>query len=986
MLSDSGLTVKKPATLNRASTLTGRILLSGLALSFVIAAAYLLHPGFIRSLNNKTTDVVMALSKTRHVSASIAIVDIDEKSLTRYGQWPWPRYRLSHLLQKINELGAASIALNLILAEPDRTSPKNWQFSIERELGYRIDTSKIPTGVLDHDRYLADTLATGPFVLGNQFLFKRAASPHPSCGLHPLNVVWINSPHAHPTRTRFFMADSVVCNQRLFADAVSYSGFLNATPDADGILRRMPLLIQFEGKLYPSLALATLMQTKRVTQIGIIRRGSGLLNLVVNNAIIPIDRQGNIRVNFSNSPGEFQRVSARDLLDGFVAPERLKDKIVLVGSSASGWGHTYQTPQKPVHTHVDIHAQLLDNLITGNTVIRAQVFLLWETLLGLLVAALVCLSIARMEIMGSAVVGGVTLVGVWLGMGMVFQANGFLFSPFLPTVLIIFNYTVLTILKTGENQHLAKARADDTLILLKSSEKNLNSIIKTVPDIIFRLDPAGRITFISPAISKYTDRPDQLLGQPIFDLVAPEDRQKAQYRLNEKRTGERATRALELRLLLPRKQEGEAEEIGYFSVSAEGIYRNDTPRSTEFIGTQGIMRDITDHKKLEDRLLHAQKMEAVGNLAAGIAHDLNNILTGLVTYPDLLLLELPHGDPLHKKIREIQRSGKKAAAIVQDLLTFSRRGVKISEVVNVNTIISEYLASPEYGETRNAHPDIAIETDLASDLMNIKGSPVHLSKALMNIVNNAAEAMPAGGRIRLSTFNKYLDAPLPVYEVIPEGEYACIGVADEGVGIAVEDLHKIFEPFFTKKSMKRSGSGLGMTVIWATIKDHGGYIDLQSKEGEGTQFVLYLPATREMADSDSHRMVLEDYLGTENILVVDDVPEQVEIASKMLTKLGYAVSSVASGEAAVQFVQKQEVDLLVLDMIMPGGIDGLETYKRIIAIRPDQRVIIASGFSASERVKTAQELGAGAYIHKPYTLETIGIAVRKELDRARKKG
>ena len=181
--------------------------------------------------------------------------------------------------------------------------------------------------------------------------------------------------------------------------------------------------------------------------------------------------------------------------------------------------------------------------------------------------------------------------------------------------------------------------------------------------------------------------------------------------------------------------------------------------------------------------------------------------------------------------------------------------------------------------------------------------------------------------------------------------------------------------------MQRSGTGLGMTVIWATAKDHGGYIDVTSREGAGTRFEVYLPATRKQAVKTPERPVLEDYVGHERILVVDDDADQRKIASRMLGKLGYAVMAASSGEEAVRFLETRNVDLVVLDMIMPPGIDGLETYRRIISRHPHQKAIIASGFSETDRVAKLLELGAGAYIPKPYTLEKIGLAVRRELDR-----
>lgn len=961
--------------------LTRILLLTGLLLSVALSVTYLMYPVFIRSTNNRTTDVVMALVQTRPASGSVVIVDIDENSLALYGQWPWPRYRLAQLLRIINESGAASIGLDLILAEPDRTSPSKLKTDFEVEPGDHKGNSGNPADLLDHDHYLADMLAKGPFVLGYEFLFRNNLKSGTSYGLHPPGIVWINKSDTARDQAKFFKAQGVVCNRKLFSDAVTNAGFLNATPDDDGVLRRMPMLIRFEERLYPSLALAILMKYGKSSQIGILRRESDRLDLRVGNRSIMVDSQGNMIVQFSRRADLIPRISASDLFGGKTSPVRLNSKIVLIGSSASGLGHIYQTSARPVHTDVDIHAQVLENLLTGLQVIRTRDFLLWEVLIGLLVAACTGFAIARLGILSSAAVCAAFIAGTWISMVLIFQARGYLLSPLLPTVLVVLNYAILTIIKTWKIQLAAREDADSTLILLKSSEKRLNSIIKAVPDIIFRLDPTGRITFISPAISKYTDSPDTLLGQSIFDLVAPDDMPKARFRLNEKRTGERSTRGLELRLLLPLKQEGSSEEAGYFSVSAEGIYQGEKPCPDDFIGTQGIIHDITEQKKMEQKLINAQKMEVIGSLAAGVAHDLNNVLAGLVTYPDLLIMGLPPDSPLRAKIAVIQQSGKKAAAIVQDLLTLGRRGVKAAEVFNLNLVISDYLASLEFGDVRKSHPNTTLESSLAPDLLNIKGSKVHLAKAIMNLLTNAAEAMPAGGKIRLSSYNSRLDTPHKLYEEIPPGEYVCLSVTDEGIGIAEEDLHRIFEPFFSKKSMRRSGSGLGMTVIWATIKDQGGFIDLQSREGEGTRIVLYLPATREQEELPSQRIVLEEYLGTERVLVVDDVPEQLHISANMLTKLGYAVTAVDSGEAAVEYLGMHTADLVVLDMIMSGGMDGLETYLRIIEIRPGQRAIITSGYSESERVKELQQLGVGAYVQKPFTLEKFGVAVRKELDR-----
>jgi CheY-like chemotaxis protein len=251
----------------------------------------------------------------------------------------------------------------------------------------------------------------------------------------------------------------------------------------------------------------------------------------------------------------------------------------------------------------------------------------------------------------------------------------------------------------------------------------------------------------------------------------------------------------------------------------------------------------------------------------------------------------------------------------------------------------------------------------------------------MNILSNGLEAMPTGGDIIISTTNVYIDTDFEGYETIPEGEYVCISVSDSGVGIPADDLKRIFEPFYTKKSLHLSGTGLGMTIVWATIKDHNGYIDVQSEEGRGTTFQFYLPTTREDVRAQQRRIVLHDYLGSETILIVDDVPEQLDIAKNMLSKLGYTVHTAGSGEKALKYIKQHPVDLVILDMIMPGGLDGLETYQEMIQLFPDQKAIISSGFIESERVKKLLHLGAGDYVQKPYTLEKLGMAVRGELDR-----
>jgi signal transduction histidine kinase/CheY-like chemotaxis protein len=393
-------------------------------------------------------------------------------------------------------------------------------------------------------------------------------------------------------------------------------------------------------------------------------------------------------------------------------------------------------------------------------------------------------------------------------------------------------------------------------------------------------------------------------------------------------------------------------------------------------------RSEEERRQLESRLQLAKKMESIGQLAGGVAHDLNNTLGSIVGYPDLLLDELPQQSPLRDVVRMIQKSGIKAAAIVNDMLTLARGGIVGRETVDINSVISEYGDSPEFSQLISFHRGVEVDVRLEKEALNVRGSFFHLYKIIMNLVSNAAEAMPGGGRITISTERRDISSSAGLSEEIKKGEYAVLCVSDTGIGIPHQDLERIFEPFYTKKTMGRSGTGLGMAVVWGSVKDHDGHITVESIEGEGTKFTVCIPLTKEPPAGRKSLCKPKAPLGKgESILVIDDVKEQREITSKILEKIGYAVHAVASGEEALLYLRQFSADLLILDMLMEPGMDGLETYRKILEIRPGQKALITSGFSETWRVKEAERLGVGGYLKKPYLIDQIGHAVRAELDR-----
>jgi len=528
-----------------------------------------------------------------------------------------------------------------------------------------------------------------------------------------------------------------------------------------------------------------------------------------------------------------------------------------------------------------------------------------------------------------------------------------------------------------ESELAARKQAEGAL---RESEEKYRNILENMAEGYYELDLAGNITFFNEACRMiYGYSREELMGRNALKLADKVNAKKAFKYFNEVYTSGNTLKWIDGEMI---SKDGSKKKVE----GSASLIRN---LAGQPIGFRGIIRDVTEHRqseeekrKLEERLQRSEKMEALGTLAGGVAHDLNNALGVLVGYSELLLQKVPEDSPFQRHAMQIFRGGQRAAAIIQDLLTLTRRGVLVPESLNLNSVISDFLQVPEFETIKSHHPGVQFKTSLDAELLNIKGSSTHLNKTVMNLLSNAAEAISETGEVLIRTENRYVERPIHGYDTTQEGEYAVLTISDTGSGISPADLGKIFEPFYTKKVMGRSGTGLGLAVVWGTVKDHDGYIDVQSTEGEGSTFTLYFPVTREDLTKAEQVVPQSTYMGRgEHILVVDDVEGQRLLASAMLDSLGYKVNSVASGEEAIEFVKKQPVDLLILDMIMDPGMDGLDTFRSILAIRPKQKAIIVSGFSETDRVHTAQALGAGAYIRKPYVIEKLGLAVKNELDR-----
>lgn len=396
--------------------------------------------------------------------------------------------------------------------------------------------------------------------------------------------------------------------------------------------------------------------------------------------------------------------------------------------------------------------------------------------------------------------------------------------------------------------------------------------------------------------------------------------------------------------------------------------------------TRELLTQVEERKVVEDKLHRAEKMEAIGLMASGVAHDLNNILSGIVSYPELLLMRLPEDSSLRQPLNVIRESGTRAAAVVADLLTLARDAAKVRIMADLNSLILEYLQSPEAALLHKSHPRVHITTDLEPDLPQLCCSPTHVSKSIMNLVTNAVEAFDEvehEGRILIRSRKIELSGGEAEALQFRPGGYLVLEFEDNGRGMSADDQKHIFEPFYTKKKMGRSGTGIGLAVVWNCMQDHQGQVRVHSIEDQGTFFSLYFPLDNGgNCHKGSETQQPTQIRGTgQTILVVDDEPRQRDIAVQILTELGYRMTAAASGEEAIELVKKESFDLLLLDMIMDPGLDGCETFAEIITFRPGQKAIIVSGYSDSEQIDQALALGVSDFLVKPYSVVGLGSVV-----------
>jgi len=428
--------------------------------------------------------------------------------------------------------------------------------------------------------------------------------------------------------------------------------------------------------------------------------------------------------------------------------------------------------------------------------------------------------------------------------------------------------------------------------------------------------------------------------------------------------------------------EREQQKIESANVELERIVQERTSQLVEI--NKDLRLEIEERKKaeekkaeLEGKLQQAQRLEAMGTLAGGIAHDFNNILMGIQGYASLMLLDIDTTHPHFEKLKSTEQYVKRGAELTRQLLGFSRGGKYEVSPTNLNELVDK--SAQLFGRTKK---EISISTNFQADPWIAEVDKGQIEQVLLNLYVNAWQAMPAGGNLYLETHNVFLDEADTKPYGLRSGRYLKITVTDTGVGMDEKTKERIFEPFFTTKGMGR-GTGLGLASAYGIVKSHNGIINVASKKGQGTTFNIYLPASDRGAVKE--RIVKETLMrGKETILLVDDEDITINSATEMLQWLGYSVLVAKGGREAIDKLQTHldSIDLIILDMVMPG-MGGRETYERLRVIRPDVKILLASGYSISGDTVRIMEEGCAGFIQKPFDITQISVKLREILDSGR---
>jgi PAS domain S-box-containing protein len=912
-----------------------RTIITGAVVMLVTIGVFLLRPTTLSDLDAKVCDVLTGWAGPGEPSRQVVIVEIDEKSLTRFGRWPWPRDLMGQLTRGIFERGAATAVLDMMFPQADG----------------------------GNDEVLADALSNEPAVVGYTMKFDGGETSPVTCQVPTLPLV--RSGPGDLTRSAVFHARGAVCSVPVISRAALGNGFLNAAPDHDGTLRRVPMVIESGANYYPSMALATLMVYRHVSKMQLAGDTAGARRLRLDDRSIALEGPSLLRLRFRGRRRTLPYVSAADVLSATVPDDALRGKIVIVGGSAPGLLNPVVTPLDALFPSVEVQATAVDNLLQGDSFWRPADAQFWELLAALVVGAASIVLLVRTAPFWGLLAVLVLGAGAWAGCAWAVASSRMVVSPLAVTAILGCNLPVITLLNYLQEKNRAD-RAQQELVVttqrsvevLRESEFRYQRLVENVNDAIIVDDVSGRLVFANRRFREWFGLPEGEIGNVSLDqYVAPEWRSEVRDHHDRRMRGEAVPDQFEF--------EGVRANGSRIWIEARVTKVEENGR---IVGTQSALRDATERKRIEAQYLQSRKMESVGRLAGGVAHDFNNLLTVINAYSDLLLSQLKPGDPSQQGLEEIRKAGDRAAELTKKLLTFSRKQLVRPRAVNLNALVteSERMLERVIGE------DIELVTRLNPELGQATCDPGQMHQVLMNLVVNARDAMPQGGKIVVETRN------------IPdaEGTGACVylSVTDYGVGMSDDVKQHLYEPFFTTKDTGK-GTGLGLATVYGIIQQIGGRIEVESELGRGTTFHIYLPRTDLAATEPPTTPVpAAELRGSETVLVVEDQEAVRHLAITILKNYGYRVLQATNGPEAIALANgyKGTIHLLLTDIIMPS-MDGRVLAKHMKTARPEIKVLYVSGYS-EDKIGHGQLLDADLdYIAKPFTPTALAARIRQIL-------
>jgi PAS domain S-box-containing protein len=499
---------------------------------------------------------------------------------------------------------------------------------------------------------------------------------------------------------------------------------------------------------------------------------------------------------------------------------------------------------------------------------------------------------------------------------------------------------------------------------LQESEERFKSLSENAPDIIFTLGLDGTFTYLNPAFEKTLGyERDDGLGSHFTDFAMEVDAKNYMDLFKSIRDGRETIRDMTIVLIHKDRSARLFNLSGAPNIDASG----------EVTGMVGLLKDISEHRKLESQFRQCQKMEAIATLSSSIAHDFNNLLMGIQGETSIMLVGITPSHPHYEALKGIQKQVMSGVKLTKQLLGYARKEKQEVELVDLNEVVKE--TSETFGRIKK---DIAIRTELTDALHPVKANKGQIEQVMLNLFVNAADAMPDGGELFLHTENMSTeDMEGKVYDA-KSGDYVLMTVTDTGHGMDKETMESIFDPFFTTKE-RGEGSGLGLASVYNIIRSHGGHIDVESIEGYRTTFRIYLPVAEDEV-YEALRTAEEYVRGSGTVLLVDDEEIMLKVGTELLETMGYRVLPARDGKEAMEIYRqhRDDIDLVILDMIMPN-ISGGKTYDHMKEINPEVRVLLTSGYSIDGQATEILRRGCNGFIQKPFTMKDLSTKIKEVL-------